>query len=384
MSSSTLTADQGGSSPPPTRPPISTVIPSLVLGTATFNHQYAADPSALPCTSIVSSALASGIRAFDTSPYYGPSETLLGAALASPAVRAAHPRASYFLISKAGRIGPSSFNYSPRSLRASVERSIARLGGAGFLDLVLCHDCEFVSPADLLRAVQALRALRDAGLVRYVGISGFPVSLLAERAALVLRETAEPLDAVMSYGHFCVQNTALGAAASLAAFEAARVGVLLNASILNMGLLTTRGVDAGPQASWHPSPVPLRAACRELVPLAQKAGFSLEDVCIRWAIAAWRSRGSRFGSSFVNGQTQGDGKVGITVLGVTAVSQLEESIAAFTDAPATEGEDGAVKTKEIVRLVEEEMWPTLGEWKDFAWASPDEGFVNVPAEIVPS
>ncbi|KAL2889824.1 D-arabinose 1-dehydrogenase [Ceratocystis lukuohia] len=379
MSSSGSASSPDPAGPPPSQPALSTVIPPLILGTATFNYQYT-DPNTLPYTSIVARALSLGINAFDTSPYYGPSETLLGTALTDSSVRNTYPRSSYFLITKVGRIASSSFDYSPAAIRASVKRSIARLGNSGYLDLVYCHDCEFVSSDAMLAAVRELRVLRNEGLVRYIGISGFPVGLLAQRAAEVLRITSEPLDAVLSYGNFCVQNTSLGSDTVLEAFEAAQVSVLLNASILNMGLLTTRGIDAGPQASWHPSPKPLRAACKALVPIAQKAGFSLEDVCIRWALSAWLHRGSRFGSSFQNygHGPQRDAKLGVSVLGVTAISELEESVEAFNDALAQGHEDGASRIKKVASLVENEMWPALGTWKDFAWDSPDKNFVNTP------
>lgn len=61
-----------------TRPPLSTLLPPLICGTATFNNQYNADPFSLPTNAIVQRALESGVNAFDTSPYYGPSEEILG------------------------------------------------------------------------------------------------------------------------------------------------------------------------------------------------------------------------------------------------------------------------------------------------------------------
>lgn len=61
-----------------TRPPLSTLLPPLICGTGTFNIQYNADPFSLPTNAIVQRALESGVNAFDTSPYYGPSEEILG------------------------------------------------------------------------------------------------------------------------------------------------------------------------------------------------------------------------------------------------------------------------------------------------------------------
>ncbi|KAL2759907.1 hypothetical protein ACRALDRAFT_2116077 [Sodiomyces alcalophilus JCM 7366] len=224
-------------------PPLSAVIPPLVLGTATFNTQYHPSPDLDLSLPIVRHALARGIRAFDTSPYYGPSERLLGAALRTlshdPSPEALPPRDSLFLITKAGRIAPSTFDYSPSHIAHSVRRSCARLA-TPYLDLVYCHDVEFVPPADVVSAVRELRRLRDAeNRIRYVGISGYPLPVLADLAALILRETGEPVDAVQSYSHFCLQNDRLAHDDILRRFRDAGVAVVTNASMLSMGLLTS-------------------------------------------------------------------------------------------------------------------------------------------------
>src|SRR5947199_6781377 len=107
---------------PPTKPPLSTFLPPIICGTATFNSQYNLDPYKLPTTTIVHRALSLGIRAFDTSPYYGPAEELLGLALDTNFVHNYFPRESYFLLTKVGRIGSSGFDYSPELIRISVQR----------------------------------------------------------------------------------------------------------------------------------------------------------------------------------------------------------------------------------------------------------------------
>ena len=143
--------------------PLHETIPPLILGTATFNTQYVHDPfneEELPALSIVSRALELGVSAFDTSPYYGPSEIILGNALSHPSVTKKHPRSSYFLVTKAGRIAGNVFNYSPAWIRYSVCRSLERLH-TPYLDLVYTHDVEFVSPGEVLGAVRELRRLRE-------------------------------------------------------------------------------------------------------------------------------------------------------------------------------------------------------------------------------
>lgn len=90
--------------------PLSVDLPPLIMGTATFNSQYNPDPYALPTTELVHQALSAGIRAFDTSPYYGPAEELLGRALSTSFVRKNFPRYTYRLLTKVGRIAASSFD----------------------------------------------------------------------------------------------------------------------------------------------------------------------------------------------------------------------------------------------------------------------------------
>ncbi|KAF4448360.1 hypothetical protein FALBO_16812 [Fusarium albosuccineum] len=359
------------------RKPLSDVLPPLILGTATFNHQYHPDPTHMPYTEIVGRALAHNILGFDTSPYYGPSEILLGDALRK--LTPPPPREGYFLITKAGRIAGDEFDYSPAWIRYSVCRSLERLG-TPYLDLVYTHDVEFVSPEEVLGAVMELRRLRDQGLIRYVGISGYPVETLASLAEMILRETGEPLDAVMSYSHFTVQNSQLGEAALLERFKNAGVECLPNASMLGMGLLTTRGVDNSPMASWHPAPEELRQLCADLSAIAQDEGEHLEEVAIRWALENWARVGAPFGTKLNPGDTGrlGVSVMGVSVMGVSSVDELEETWALWSSVVGIVGDE---RKDKIAGIVRDRMWPALGRWKDYAWESGGPGFVNARTEM---
>lgn len=365
--------------------PLSQVLPPLILGTATFNYQYNSDPSQMPYSDIVRRALEHDIMAFDTSPYYGPSEVLLGDAL-----RALTPpprRDGFFLITKAGRIANNEFDYSPAWIRYSVCRSLERLS-TPFLDLVYTHDAEFVSPDEVLEAVKELRRMRDQGLVRYVGISGYPIEVLVSLAEMILEQTGEPLDAVMSYCHFTIQNSQLGRADILQRLQKAGVECVPNASMLSMGLLTRRGVDNGPMSSWHPAPPQLREACHSLAEIARRSEEHLEEVAIRWALENWGRVGAPFGSvAFPRSLHAGarvkeafaPARVGVTVMGVSNVDELEETWALWKSvielANNAHG-NAAGRRDRIERLVREQMWPRLGPWKDYAWESGGPSFVN--------
>ncbi|KAK7223094.1 hypothetical protein V2G26_011097 [Clonostachys chloroleuca] len=355
--------------PPP--PPLSTVLPPLILGTATFNTQYHPDPTHMPYVSIVREALLThGITAFDTSPYYGPSEHLLGSALETVET----PRSSYLLLTKAGRIDARTFDYSPVAIRASVYRSLHRLR-TPYLDLVYAHDAEFVTPQQVLAAVTELRRLRDEdGILRYVGISGYPVDVLASLAEMIYRETGEALDAVQSYSNFCVQNARLGDPKLLQRFADAGVDVITNASMLSMGLLTTRGVDRGPMASWHPAPPELRRACNGLAQIAQSEGEHLEEVAIRWSMDHWARIGAEFGSTAISHKgesgVRGPARMGISVMGVSSVAELDETYDIWRSVINEESDGREVhRRRKIAALVKDRMWPSLGSWKNYSWPS---------------
>lgn len=319
--------------------PLSADLPPLIMGTATFNSQYNADPYALPTTELVQRALSRGIRAFDTSPYYGPAENLLGQALATEFVQTNFPRESYRLLTKVGRIASSSFDYSPKWIRHSVRRSLHRLH-TEYLDVVYCHDVEFVAPADVLTAVRELRRLRDEeGLLRYVGISGYPVDTLSELAEMILRETGEPLDIVMSYANFTLQNTRLRSLA-LPRLLAAGVDVVANASPLGMGLLRRDGVPIGSMGDFHPAPNPLRSAIHRAAECASQHNEKLEVVAIRFALESWLRVGAKAGAlgaplaravdadpGFLSVANLGTGKrLGVSVMGVSNIDELDETL----------------------------------------------------------
>ena len=84
-------------------------------------------------------ALECGLNFIDTSPFYGRgmSEVLLGVALKGV------PRDSYTLCTKLGRYDLAHFDFSAKRVAESVDVSLHRLG-TDHLDIVLCHDIEFV------------------------------------------------------------------------------------------------------------------------------------------------------------------------------------------------------------------------------------------------
>ncbi|KAL9602795.1 MAG: hypothetical protein Q9219_001638 [cf. Caloplaca sp. 3 TL-2023] len=388
---------------PKTSPPLSTLLPPLICGTATFNDQYNPNPYALPTTAIVHQALSLGVRAFDTSPYYGPAEDLLGAALHTPFVHRNFPRQDYFLLTKVGRINGDEFDYSASWVRHSVQRSLERLH-TDYLDVVYCHDVEFVTSEEVLAAVIELRRIRDeTSVVKYVGISGYPVTTLCELAEMVLEKTGEPLDIVMSYANFTIQNTRL-ASVALPRLRGASVDVVPNASVLGMGLLRRKGVPIGAQGDFHPSPKELRAAIQDASEWSDSQDVKdnrIEKVAIRWALESWMRNGAIVGSKGdpASGipwtreriEKYGGNKLGVSVMGVSNTEELHETMrvwrsildglddgekTAVDSGRGTTNRDWSLRRQKEVHSLAKGIRKVLGEWVDYAWPSPAPGFVN--------
>lgn len=383
-------------------PPLEDVLPPLIFGCATFNHQYNPDPYALDTQGLVYKALSLGVRAFDTSPYYGPSEELLGAALNTELARKDFPRSEYLLLTKVGRIGGEEFDYSPEWIRYSIRRSLERLH-TKYLDLVYCHDVEFVSDDEVLIAVKELRRIRDQeGTIRYVGISGYPVETLCRLAERIFQETGEPIDAVMSYANFTVQNTTL-LTHGLPRLKAAGVRVVPNASPLGMGLLR----KVGPH-SFHPGKDVLEKAIKEVSDFCEEHEDRIEVVSIRYALERWLEEGSVVGSrgdpaSGVPYRREtvdhlGGGKLGVSVMGVSNDAELTKTMQVWRSIldgretgkrlPIASGRwkkdhEWSIARSRTVELLAEGCQDILGPLYNWAWDSPGPGYVNQRKEFGP-
>ena len=243
--------------PPPKRPlgRHGTRLTTIGFGAATLGDVYGAMDERR-AQRVVHHAYERGIRYFDTSPYYGRglSERRLGAALRGL-------RSRVFLATKGGRQDLAAFDFRAAPLAASLEESLRRLQ-TDWIDLYQLHDIEFAPRALILEeALPTLERLRAQGKIRFIGISGYPPSLL--------RDIAEnfPLDTVLSY---CQHNLLIENIGELVACCAARGIALLNASVLHMGVLTAAGASP-----WHPAPPAVHEASARAAALATAEGEDL-------------------------------------------------------------------------------------------------------------
>ncbi len=121
---------------------------------------------------LLNAALDAGISLIDTSVDYGRSEELIGRYIG-------HRREEYFLASKCGcpltmppgTPPPYPHDYSPANVRADVEQSLRRLR-TDRLDLVQVHMSPSRAQLEADDTVGTLQDLRDAGKLRFIGMSG--------------------------------------------------------------------------------------------------------------------------------------------------------------------------------------------------------------------
>ena len=211
-------------------------------------------------------ALDLGMNFIDTSPYYGRgmSEVLLGVALRGV------PRDSYILGSKLGRYDANHFDFSAKRVVESVDVSLHRMG-VEHLDIILCHDIEFVDMAQIVEeTLPALRKVQQQGKVRFVGVSGYPMKMfryVLDRA---------PLDVILSYNHYTLQNTML---AELVPYLKQKGVGILNAAPFSARLLTN-----APLPPWHKATAEVRAVCRKAAEHCQKKGVDIAQLALQFSI----------------------------------------------------------------------------------------------------
>ncbi|KAK5423936.1 hypothetical protein LTR20_006044 [Exophiala xenobiotica] len=294
-------------------PPLADILPPLVLGGGGFSYQLISDPQSIPISDVIKSAFEAGIRAIDTSPYYEPSEQLLGKALSQPEIANHYSRSEYVLMTKVGRITADKSDYSATWVRQSVNRSLERLG-AMYLDVVFCHDIEFVTDEETIEAVGELLEFVRNGKVRYIGLSSYFIPLLSRRANMVREHFGRPVDVIQTWSHMSLQSSRLETE-GLKAFNEAGVSCVLNASPLVIGLLRAGSVPQGRLGDFHPAPAGFRKAAQDAGAYVSRQGDNLAALALRYAV--WRSVACSNMSVRV-----------CTITGISSIAELTENVEA--------------------------------------------------------
>lgn len=213
-------------------------------------------------------ALEGGLNLIDTSPFYGRgmSEVLLGLALKGV------PRSAYVLCTKLGRYDLSHFDFSAKRVAESVDVSLHRLG-TDHLDIMLCHDIEFVPMQQIVdETLPALRKARDQGKVRFIGFSGYPQKIFR-----VIGEQAE-VDCVLNYNQYTLQNTRF-ADETIPWLKSQGIGVM------NAGPFSARLLTDAPLPVWLKEPEEVKAAARQAAELCRGRGSSIAKLALQFSIA---------------------------------------------------------------------------------------------------
>ena len=216
----------------------------------------------------VKAALDCGLNLIDTSPFYGRgmSEVLLGVALKSI------PRDHYLLCTKLGRYDLSHFDFSAKRVAESVDVSLHRLG-TDHLDIILCHDIEFVPMQQIVdETLPALRKAREQGKIRFIGFSGYPQKIFR-----FICDQAE-VDCVLNYNQYTLQNTRF-ADETIAYLEAKGIGVM------NAGPFSARLLTDAPLPHWLKEPEEVKGAARRAADLCRARGSSIAKLALQFSIA---------------------------------------------------------------------------------------------------
>jgi aryl-alcohol dehydrogenase-like predicted oxidoreductase len=216
----------------------------------------------------VRAALENGLTLIDTSPFYGRgmSEVLLGVALRDI------PRSDYLLCSKLGRYDLPHFDFSAKRVAESVDVSLHRLG-TDHLDIILCHDIEFVPMQQIVdETLPALRKIQAAGKVRFIGFSGYPQKIFR-----FICDQAD-VDCVLNYNQYTLQNTRF-ADETIPYLKAKGVGAM------NAGPFSARLLTDAPLPAWLKEPEDVKAAARRAADLCRARGSSIAKLAIQFSIA---------------------------------------------------------------------------------------------------
>jgi L-galactose dehydrogenase len=213
-------------------------------------------------------ALDCGINFIDTSPFYGRgmSEVMLGIALRDV------PRDQYLMGTKLGRYDLAHFDFSAKRVAESVDVSLHRLG-CGHLDLMLCHDIEFVPMQQIVdETLPALKKAQAQGKVRWIGFSGYPQKIFR----YICEQT--PVDCVLSYNQYTLQNTRF-ADETIPYLKSKGIGAI------NAGPFSARLLTNAPLPAWLKEPEEVKAAARRAAELCASRDTDIAKLALQFSVA---------------------------------------------------------------------------------------------------
>lgn len=98
------------------------------------------------------------------------------------------------------------FDFSAEKTKLSLQKSLEKLG-VDYVDVIQVHDIEFAPSLDVI-INETLPTLEEAvknGKARYIGITGYPVSVLQE----CISRSKTKIDTILSYSRLTLLDDTL-------------------------------------------------------------------------------------------------------------------------------------------------------------------------------
>jgi aryl-alcohol dehydrogenase-like predicted oxidoreductase len=171
-----------------------------------------------------------------------------------------------------GRYDLAHFDFSAKRVAESIDVSLHRLG-TDHLDIVLCHDIEFVEMQPIVdETLPALRKAQQSGKVRFIGFSGYPQKIFR----FVCEQT--PVDCVLSYNQYTLQNSRF-ADETIPYLKEKGVGVM------NAGPFSARLLTNAPLPAWLKEPEEVKAAARQAAAHCAGRGVDIARLALQYSLA---------------------------------------------------------------------------------------------------
>ena len=240
-------------------------ISKLSFGCASFgNHNaYGCVTQDIANTLVYTSFYSCNINYFDTSPYYGNSEIILGKALSFI------PREYYLIGTKIGRYSNDKTDFSLDTIKNSIKTSLKNLN-TSYIDLVQCHDVEFGNIKQIINEILPyLQTLKEKGIIRYIGITGLSLPVLDY---IIIHSTIK-IDTVLTYCNYSLHCNLLDN--YITKWTSNNIKII-QGGCTSMGLLT----DKGPP-KWHPASIELKNKCKQVSTKCKKLNENITKIAFQ-------------------------------------------------------------------------------------------------------
>ncbi|KAK4476950.1 hypothetical protein RD792_016119 [Penstemon davidsonii] len=176
--------------------------------------------------------------------------------------------------------------------------------------------------------IPALLKLKEAGKVRFIGITGLPLEIFSY---VLDRVPPGTIDVILSYCHYSINDSTLEDL--LPYLKSKGVGVI-SASPLAMGLLTENGPP-----EWHPASPELKAACQDAAAYCKEKGKNISKLAMQYSLL--------------------NKDISTVLVGMNSVKQVDENVAAAVEL-ATVGMDEKTlsQIEGILKPVKNQTWPS--------------------------